>query len=641
MLAGQRVEVETPHPRAATKGLAERLDGRVLESIEAIGKNVLLHFEGGLVLRSHLRMTGRWRVERRGASRSGRPWLVLRGDEHEAVLWNGPVLELARDARRSRSSVRTSSRAAGLRRDARAAAREQQTRAVGDAVLDQRLVAGIGNMWKAEALWQRAVSPWRALADVSDEELRAALAAAAPPDARPARRRPAAAPRLPPGRPRLPALRRADPLVSAGRGRPDGLLVPGLPKRRAAPRARSGSDALSASPRHAAPLLSRRVRVLPTQARISRSPSRSTGRTAARRSTNTARSCAASSRRTPTGCSSATTCAKRVDDLRREPRPRSSRARTRATRPTRLARSFAACSCRSLVRTAEGCGGFDWDDSAFDRAYAELEDSLFARDMRTARSRRSSASPAARRSSSATASACVRRDRRARRDVAGSAGCCRGTSAASPTACACSSSSARSPGREAPDAPGELADAVTALRLATAGAGRRRAGALRAARLAPVRVRPVLQIAATRRPASRRGSTRSARRSRRSCGRCSRSPTRTQSSATRSTAGSSRSSRTIRSAASSCATRSTPRSATAKERGRRACAPRRSLGETAQERAQLVDARREPTTDLVRRLLVAMLLHGNRRALLRELDATLLGSRTRCTAARKLTHLQR
>src|SRR5882757_6689359 len=96
VLAGQRVEVETPHPRAATKGLAERLNGRLLESVEAVGKNVLLHFEGGLVLRSHLRMNGRWRV----ASRSGRPWLILRGDEHEAVLWNGPVLELARDARR-------------------------------------------------------------------------------------------------------------------------------------------------------------------------------------------------------------------------------------------------------------------------------------------------------------------------------------------------------------------------------------------------------------------------------------------------------------------------------------------------------------------------------------------------------------
>jgi endonuclease VIII len=179
VLAGQRLEVETPHPRAATKGLVERLNGRVLESVEAVGKNVLLRFEGGLVLRSHLRMTGRWRVERRGASRSGRPWLILRGDEHEAVLWNGPVLELAPDARRiaqlGPDILTVPPDFDAMLERLRA---ESQSRAVGDALLDQRLVAGIGNMWKAEALWQSRVSPWRALADVSDDELRDALAAA-------------------------------------------------------------------------------------------------------------------------------------------------------------------------------------------------------------------------------------------------------------------------------------------------------------------------------------------------------------------------------------------------------------------------------------------------------------------------------
>src|SRR3954468_3457758 len=99
VLVGERVEVETPHPRAAVRGLAERLDGRRLERGEALGKNLLLRFEGGLVLRSHLRMKGRWRVEPRGAERSGRPWLVLRGESHEAVLWNGPVLELTAGGR--------------------------------------------------------------------------------------------------------------------------------------------------------------------------------------------------------------------------------------------------------------------------------------------------------------------------------------------------------------------------------------------------------------------------------------------------------------------------------------------------------------------------------------------------------------
>src|SRR5712691_2728965 len=179
LLAGQRVEVETPHPRASGKQLAERLDGRLLESVEAVGKNLLLHFEGGLVLRSHLRMTGRWRVEPRGARRAGRPWLVLRGDEHEAMLWNGPVLELAHDgaelARLGPDILATPPDFDGMLERLRA---ESRSRAVGDAILDQRLVAGIGNLWKAEALWAARVSPWRPLHDVSDDELREVLAEA-------------------------------------------------------------------------------------------------------------------------------------------------------------------------------------------------------------------------------------------------------------------------------------------------------------------------------------------------------------------------------------------------------------------------------------------------------------------------------
>src|SRR5204862_5561917 len=169
LLVGQRVEVETPHPRAAAKHIAERLDGHTLESVEAVGKNLLLRFAGGLVLRSHLRMTGRWRVEQKGARRVGTPWLVLRGDTHEAVLWNGPVLELARDPARLRRlgpdilEVPPDLDAMLERlRDA------VQGREVGEALLDQTLVAGIGNMWKAEALWDVRVSPWATLAGVSD-----------------------------------------------------------------------------------------------------------------------------------------------------------------------------------------------------------------------------------------------------------------------------------------------------------------------------------------------------------------------------------------------------------------------------------------------------------------------------------------
>jgi endonuclease VIII len=181
VLVGERVEVETPHPRAAVKGLAQRLGGRRLERVEAVGKNLLLRFEGGLLLRSHLRMKGRWRVERRGTTRAGKPWLVLRGAEYEAVLWNGSVLELVRD--RAAPGRETwgldilgeppdfETMLARLRG-------VWQEREIGDAILDQRLVAGIGNLWKAEALWEARISPWRRLDELADEELRTVLESA-------------------------------------------------------------------------------------------------------------------------------------------------------------------------------------------------------------------------------------------------------------------------------------------------------------------------------------------------------------------------------------------------------------------------------------------------------------------------------
>jgi endonuclease VIII len=178
VLVGERVAVETLHPRAAAQLPAERLDGRRLLGVEAVGKNLLLSFEGGLVLRSHLRMSGRWQVRPAGSEHRGRPWLVLRCARHEALLWNGPVLELtARRTRRLGPDIlaeppELDRMVANLRR-------QHPSRQLGDALLDQRVVAGIGNLWKAESLWRAQVSPWRELRDASDEELERVLAEAA------------------------------------------------------------------------------------------------------------------------------------------------------------------------------------------------------------------------------------------------------------------------------------------------------------------------------------------------------------------------------------------------------------------------------------------------------------------------------
>jgi endonuclease-8 len=175
-LVGQRLEVESPNPRAQATGVAERIDGRLLEAVEAVGKNLLLRFEGGVVVRSHLRMTGRWLVEPRGTARTGLPWLVLRGEELEGVLWNGPVLTLER-----RNVARLGQDVLAVEFDLDAVVARLRGAGelwLGEALLDQRLVAGIGNMWMADALWTIGVSPWVRVRDASDETLRDALSAA-------------------------------------------------------------------------------------------------------------------------------------------------------------------------------------------------------------------------------------------------------------------------------------------------------------------------------------------------------------------------------------------------------------------------------------------------------------------------------
>jgi endonuclease-8 len=178
-------EILTPHPRHHKDRWAERLAGRAVRSVDAHGKHLFLRFDGDLTLHSHLRMTGAWRVQRQGERwrrARHRAWLVLRAGALEVVQFDGPVLELIPDSR-----TRTDPRLAELGQDVigehfdtdaflRRLRADDHTRSIGDALLNQRTVAGIGNVWKAETCFALGIDPWRALADVSDEEALALLA---------------------------------------------------------------------------------------------------------------------------------------------------------------------------------------------------------------------------------------------------------------------------------------------------------------------------------------------------------------------------------------------------------------------------------------------------------------------------------
>jgi len=178
-------QILAPQPRHRHDRWPERLAGRTLDAVDARGKHLFLRFEGGLTMHSHLRMTGRWSVRRESPERRRslhRAWLVLSGGGWEAVQYGGPVLELMSDAR-----ARTDPRLAGLGPDViseqfdervflQRLREDDPTRPIGDALLDQHTIAGIGNMWKAEACWAARLDPWRETAAVPDSQVLAAVA---------------------------------------------------------------------------------------------------------------------------------------------------------------------------------------------------------------------------------------------------------------------------------------------------------------------------------------------------------------------------------------------------------------------------------------------------------------------------------
>jgi endonuclease-8 len=167
-------------------GSAPRLVGRLVTSVEAKGKNLLVGFDDGSVLHTHLRMLGRWRLARDPeAPVRGMAWVVavLRVPGATAVCYRAPVVRLLRPG-----AVAVDRRLAALGPDlldpnvdleeALRRLRARDAQPFGVALLDQQAVAGLGNVYKSELLFMQRLDPFAPVAACSDEELRALLALA-------------------------------------------------------------------------------------------------------------------------------------------------------------------------------------------------------------------------------------------------------------------------------------------------------------------------------------------------------------------------------------------------------------------------------------------------------------------------------
>jgi endonuclease-8 len=156
-----------------------RIDGRTIERVDARGKHLLIWFSGDLVLRTHMRMHGSWHIYRPG-ERWQRPRadmrIVIGTPEYEAVAFNVPVAELtsARDLERHPTLrdlgpdiLSEQFDAAGVAARIEAAPEAE----IGDALLDQHAVAGIGNIFKSESLFAARVDPFARVAALSRDDI--------------------------------------------------------------------------------------------------------------------------------------------------------------------------------------------------------------------------------------------------------------------------------------------------------------------------------------------------------------------------------------------------------------------------------------------------------------------------------------
>jgi endonuclease-8 len=186
-LAGKQVQrFESMFPSLKRIHEDSPLAGRTIESVTARGKHLLMQFSGDLVLRTHMRMNGSWHIYRRG-ERWQRPRrdmrIVVAAADYEAVGFNIPVAEFltAREVSRHDELRKLGPDVLSGAFDSVEAIRRLRARestSIADALLNQRVIAGLGNVYKSEVLFMSGVHPFTPIRSLGDQHLEAIVATA-------------------------------------------------------------------------------------------------------------------------------------------------------------------------------------------------------------------------------------------------------------------------------------------------------------------------------------------------------------------------------------------------------------------------------------------------------------------------------
>jgi endonuclease-8 len=186
-LAGHVVtRFESVYPALTRVHEVAPITGRTITRVDSVGKHLLFHFSGDLVLRTHMRMSGSWHIYRPG-ERWQRPTIDMRivvaTDQFVAVAFNVPIAEFETEHTLQRHEAIGNIGPDLLSDSFDADTALQRLRAhdagdIAETLLNQRAMSGIGNIFKSEVLFVAGINPFTPTAALSDDDLRQIIAIA-------------------------------------------------------------------------------------------------------------------------------------------------------------------------------------------------------------------------------------------------------------------------------------------------------------------------------------------------------------------------------------------------------------------------------------------------------------------------------